>query len=127
LTIVLDASALLAEFHREPGGERVTACYPDVAASAVNVGEIVTKLTERGVTAAETEAIVRQMRCPIVPFDTAQALLAGQLRATTRRLGLSFGDRACLALALTIRARSVVTTDHAWALLDLGLDVQVIR
>jgi ribonuclease VapC len=127
LTTVLDASALLAEFQREPGGERVTACYPDVAVSAVNVGEVVTKLTERGVTAAESEEIVRQLRCPIIPFDAAQALLAGQLRARTRGLGLSLGDRACLALALSMQARSVLTTDRAWATLDLGLEVRVIR
>jgi PIN domain nuclease of toxin-antitoxin system len=127
LTAVLDASALLAEFQREPGGERVTACYPDVAVSAVNIGEVVTKLSERGVTAAETEAIVRQLRCPIIPFDAAQALLAGQLRVSTRGLGLSLGDRACLALALTVGAHAVVTTDRAWAALDLGFAVDVIR
>jgi ribonuclease VapC len=127
LTTVLDAAALMAEFNSEPGAERVLAAYPDVLTSSVNVAEVIAKLTERGATTDETTEIVGRMRCPIRPFDASQALLAGQLRASTRALGLSLGDRACLALALTVEARRVLTTDRAWLRLDLGLDIRVIR
>lgn len=124
---VLDAAALMAELNGEPGSEQVIDAYPGVVASAVNVAEVIAKLTERGATVEETAEIAARMRCPVQPFDAAQALLAGQLRGPTRALGLSLGDRACLALALTVGADRVLTTDRAWLRLDLGLDVRVIR
>lgn len=127
MTTVLDAAALIAEFNREPGAEQVLAAYPDVVISAVNVAEVIAKLSERGATDAETTEILARMRCPVQAFDAGQALLAGQLRSRTRAFGLSLGDRACLALALTIAARQVLTTDRAWQRLDLGLDIRVIR
>jgi PIN domain nuclease of toxin-antitoxin system len=45
------------------------------------------------------------------------------LRITTRGRGLSFGDRACLALANSLGA-TILTADRTWA----GLDrVELIR
>ena len=44
----------------------------------------------------------------------------------TRALGLSLGDRACLALGLR-GGLPVLTADHAWQQLTLGVVVQVIR
>jgi ribonuclease VapC len=41
-------------------------------------------------------------------------------------LGLSLGDRACLALALALGA-PVYTSDKSWKKLNLGLRIQVIR
>jgi ribonuclease VapC len=40
--------------------------------------------------------------------------------------GLSLGDRACLALALT-RGEPAVTADRQWAQLDLGIRIELIR
>ncbi len=124
---VLDAAALIAELNGEPGSELVVDAYPDVLVSAVDVPEVVAKLTERGASVEETAEIARRMRCPVQPFDAAQALLAGQLRGPTRALGLSLGERACLALALTVEADRVLTTDRPWLRLDLGLAVHVVR
>lgn len=56
----------------------------------------------------------------------AEAVLAAALLPKTRDLGLSLADHACLALAIT-RGLPVLTADTAWATLDVGAVVQVIR
>ncbi len=53
------------------------------------------------------------------------ALAASPVPAT-QPLGLSLGDRACLALALG-RQIPAVTADRTWARLKIGVPVQVIR
>ncbi len=62
----------------------------------------------------------------VVEFSPEQALIAAQLRPQTRHLGLSLGDRACLALGLERRA-SVLTADQAWQQLPEPHHVEVIR
>jgi PIN domain nuclease of toxin-antitoxin system len=49
-----------------------------------------------------------------------------RLRALTRAYGLSFGDRACLALARRL-GLPALTAERAWAELDLGIPVEVLR
>jgi PIN domain nuclease of toxin-antitoxin system len=63
---------------------------------------------------------------PIVPFDAEAAHSAAVLAGHTRRLGLSLGDRACLALGILIES-TVVTANQGWAKLDVGLEIEVIR
>ncbi len=123
---VLDASAVLALLHREPGGEKVRPILPDSAISTVNLSEVIAKLVENG---ADPGAAVRLTEAqPFRPVDHTLALaqLAGTLRAATRQAGLSLGDRACLALALTLRL-PVYTADRAWRDLPLDVDVRLIR
>ena len=55
----------------------------------------------------------------------ALAIASGKLRASTRTLGLSLGDRCCLALALEHGAE-VVTADRPWKVLK-GYRFQFIR
>jgi PIN domain nuclease of toxin-antitoxin system len=62
----------------------------------------------------------------VVDFDMSQAVAAGGLRPSTRSLGLSLGDRACLALAASSGV-TALTTDRAWARLEVGVLVDVIR
>jgi PIN domain nuclease of toxin-antitoxin system len=62
----------------------------------------------------------------IRPFDVELAYQAGILRTSTRRLGLSFGDRACLALGQQLEM-PVFTTDRNWRALDIGVEIRVIR
>jgi ribonuclease VapC len=45
---VLDASALLALLHSEPGSERVAAALPDAEIASVNFSEVVAKLANEG-------------------------------------------------------------------------------
>lgn len=58
--------------------------------------------------------------------DLDLALEAARLRGATRPRGLSLGDRFCLSLAARL-ALPVLTTDRAWADLDLGIDIRLVR
>jgi len=44
----------------------------------------------------------------------------------TRSSGLSFGGRACLALA-EHRGVPVVTADRSWQSLNIGIEIRLIR
>ena len=124
---VLDASALLALLGQEPGSMQVAAAISNGAAiSAVNLAEVVAKLQERGASEAIIRATLLPLTFTIVTFDTDLAYATGLLRTSTRPAGLSFGDRACLALAQRLGVPAL-TTDRAWATLSLPVAVIVIR
>jgi ribonuclease VapC len=61
-----------------------------------------------------------------VPFDEAVAYVAASIYEKTRKLGLSFGDCACLALALSHKLL-VVTAERDWDSDDVGVLVITIR
>jgi ribonuclease VapC len=123
---VLDASALLAAMFNEPGAGKVVELLPVAEIGSVNLAEVVGKLQERGVPDAEIERDIADLDLKVVPFEVEQAMAAGKLRLRTRKLCLSLGDRACLALAMT-RGLPAVTTDRGWAGLDIGVEVIVAR
>lgn len=122
---VLDSSAVLALLLGEPGAERVTQTLPGALISTVNVAEIVTKLCERGMPQDQARLAIEAIGVEIVAFTTDQACLTGELRKTTRSIGLSLGDRACLALAQQ-RNLPAITADAAWSQVP-GVNVVVIR
>lgn len=124
---VLDASALLALVKQEPGRERVAAALRDGAAiGAVNLSEVVAKLSEQGTAEAVIRVRLTALTIEIVAFDTELAYQAGLLRLPTKQVGLSLGDRACLALGRVLNL-PVLTADRAWQGLQLGVTIQVIR
>lgn len=123
---VLDASAILADIWDEPGAEVVRAARPGAIISAVNFAEFISKLIDRGMSGEEARLFVDRLAYQVVAADEAQALIAGMLREKTRRSGLSLGDRFCLALAQEIAA-PILTSDRAWADLDLGVEIVLIR
>lgn len=124
--LVLDASALLALLHSEPGSEIVEGAIPGAAMSAVNLSEVAAKLAEEGMPEAAVLETLSNIELDIRPFDSTAALQAGMLRPLTRDLGLSFGDRAFLALGLQLDL-PVLTADRHWSDLDLAVEVPQIR
>ena len=94
--------------------------------SAVNVAEVVQKLVDDGVPDINIRASIDELPCRIMPLDLALGFEIGFLRQSTRHRGLSLGDRACLALARR-EGLPVLTADRAWAELDLGIEVVLIR
>jgi ribonuclease VapC len=123
---VLDASALLAVMLEERGAERVRELLPGAMIGAVNLAEVVAKMQERNAPDEIIDRNIARLDLPVIPFDEAQAMAAGKLRGATKSLGLSLGDRACLALALA-RGLPAVTTDRGWSALDIGVEVIVAR
>lgn len=126
MTIVLDASALLAVLLREPGASAIEAATVGAVISAVNLSEVVAKLVELGYAEARLRAHVERMAIRVDPFGADDAYLAGQLRPATRRAGLSLADRACIALARRL-GLPALTADRTWAKVDLGIEVRVFR
>ena len=123
---LLDASALLALLNQERGAEQVAARLPAAQISAVNLAEVVGKLSEAGMPEAEVRLTVGALGLQIVAFDAGMAFEAGKLRPLTRKAGLSLGDRACLATA-RILGQTVLTADRAWAKLNVGVVIECIR
>lgn len=126
-TAVLDASALLALLNIEAGSEQVAQSIMDGAImSTVNVSEVIAKLSEVNVPEETIHETLDSLGIKTIDFDMANTYQAGLLRPMTKTLGLSFGDRACLALAQQLRLPAV-TADRTWQKLTLGITVQVIR
>ena len=112
--VALDASALLALLQQEPGADVVAALLSRCLISAVNLSEVVAKLTDHGMPAEDIRAALDGLPLDVRPFDPEAAYAAGALRRVTRGDGLSFGDRACLALANQLGLEAV-TADRAWS------------
>ncbi len=126
MTIVLDASAVLALLHSEPGADSVREVLANAAISAVNLSEVVARLTDQGFDDNIVIGDVNALPVQVHAMDAAQAWRAGLLRRKTQAHGLSLGDRACLALAEVLEVPAM-TMDRAWAALDLEVEVIVPR
>jgi len=123
---VLDASAILTLLHDEPGASEVTPWIAEGVVSAVNLAEVVGKLLEAGMPEGPTISAIEGLALDVVAFDAAMAVRAGALRPTTRSLGLSLGDRACLATAQKLEL-PVLTADRTWRELELEVPIHVVR
>ena len=124
--VVLDASALLAMVHAEPGGDFVQSLLQTAAMSTVNWSEVVQKALDREVEVRGLREDLEALGLRILPFTADQAERTASLRAETRHLGLSLGDRACLALAADLDLPAV-TADRAWKDLAVGIEIRVAR
>jgi PIN domain nuclease of toxin-antitoxin system len=125
-SVVFDASCLFILIKQEPGVEAVDAIDGDIVMSSVNYAEIVTKLALSGGSPGTIENILAEYMMTVVPFTERLAKTAGLLVTHTRRLGLSLGDRACLAVGMEL-GLPVITADRARGNLDLGVEIRVIR
>lgn len=122
----------MAHLRNEPGAERVEIAIAQHAAlSAANLAEVLTKLVEGGDSIDAARRLLRDrgllgQSLFVFPLDEHQAMEVARLRPLTRVKGLGLGDRACLALARHLDL-PVLTADRAWADLQLGIAVEVIR
>src|SRR3569623_811134 len=126
MSVVLDASALLAVLLDEPGSDKVIGVMRGSAISAVNASECFARAVDRGSAAQSVMALLRDFEIDVVPFGADQARATAGLRSATRTVGASLGDRACLALGRE-RKQVIYTGDRRLADLDLGVDIRLIR
>jgi ribonuclease VapC len=126
-SIVLDASAILAIIQGESGAEKLTLdLLGNAVCSTVNLAEVQTKLVGRGWAPDDAwEDATSPIREALL-FTEEHAKIAGSLVAVTRPLGLSLGDRACLALGMSLKA-PIYTAEKSWTRLKLGIRVHVVR
>ncbi len=122
---VLDSSAVLAVFNTEKGSEKVEPLLSNSIISSVNVAEVLTKMVEKGISLNDALEDFLKLGLEVIEFDTKQAAKSAELRPLTKHLGLSLGDRCCLALAIQEDA-TAVTADRNWASFNL-CKVEVIR
>jgi ribonuclease VapC len=125
---VLDASALLCLLQGEAAAETIIAALPRSVVSAVNLSEVYAKLADVGGSEQQISRAIGGLHLRVEPFGDELAMIAGMLRPATKALGLSLGDRACLALAQR-RQATALTTDRAWNDVPehLGISIRVLR
>jgi PIN domain nuclease of toxin-antitoxin system len=124
--IVADASAIIALLAGEPFEHVDPGRVASAWVSAVNLSEVLAKLHEMGLPDLEANSAISLLGLRVAVFDEAQASATAHLRRITRQAGLSLGDRACLALAQSLKC-GVITADRAWANVDVGVEVLLIR
>ena len=126
MSVVLDSSALLAYLQQEPGGQGVRQVLDQAVMSTVNWAEVVGKACTAQVDTTGLLSELEALGLSVLPFSTAQAELAGSLVEVTKPLGLSLGDRACLAVAMD-RREKVYTADRTWTTVAVDVQVETIR
>ena len=130
MSLVLDASAVIALLRDEPGADVVRELLEAVDAesvaagliSAVNLTEVIERLGD------DLPELIGGDRAIIatVPYDEIHARAAAAMLQPTRTPGLALADRACLALA-RVMSLPAVTADRLWSGVDVGVDVVQIR
>lgn len=128
--VVLDASALLAYFYDEAGANVIElAIAKGAVISAINWAEVLSKVFDKGEDIDVFFTKVKQAQFPgleILPVTEVDAIQIARLRAQTKSLGLSLGDRACLALGLRL-GLTVLTADKIWKNLAIRIPITIIR
>lgn len=124
---LLDASAILAFMSNEVGADKVRAVIQagQAKVTAVNISEVAAKLVSRGLPSMDAKFQCQSMGLDIIDVDEEIAFAASALIHFTQPLGLSLGDRICLAAA-TQNACIAMTADKAWGNVP-GVNVEVIR
>ncbi|MSO75764.1 MAG: PIN domain-containing protein [Alphaproteobacteria bacterium] len=124
--VILDSSAVLALLNDEKGAEVVRGLLEEAVISAVNLAEVLTVLSDGGLSDSDAAAALAELDIEVVAFDALAAGAVASLRPTTKSAGLSLGDRACLALARHRKVKAI-TGDRAWMRLKLPIEIDIIR
>jgi PIN domain nuclease of toxin-antitoxin system len=123
---VLDTSAVLALCFAEAGAEQAAARGRDGLMSAVNYSEAIAKATDFGVPIETVNRALASLKLTVIPFDEEHAVVAASFRPLTRKLNVSFADRACLSAAAVARL-PVLTGDRKWEDIKCPVEIILIR
>ena len=125
--IVLDSSALITLFAKEPGYKYVKQHMKYAVISSINIAEVykycieVQKLTEE-----DCRNLIKLSGIKIIDFCEAQALISAAIIKETKQYGLSLGDRGCIALAM-FKNCSILTCDQIWQKVKLEVEFVMAR
>ena len=125
--MILDASAVLAFLNDEPGADTVADAIPGALISAANLAEVLGKVGDWGGDIVGIEERLRAAGLQVAPVQADDAGVVAALRQLDGGTALSLGDRCCLVLGMRHRPATVLTSDRAWAELDLPIDIALIR
>jgi PIN domain nuclease of toxin-antitoxin system len=125
--IVLDASAFLALAQEEKGTEVIKPLLKFTVMSTVNVAESLTVLQRSNIEPNDAMSLINDIISSIIPFDLDQAAEVAKLNQLVKHKGLSLGDRACIAIGISLQA-PIYTADKVWAELSIDkADIKLIR
>ncbi len=124
MTIVVDASVVLAWLQDEPGADEAEPLLMEGVIGAANWSEVLQKVRQHGASAGVVARLLASFGLTVVDVTRADGEIAADL--WERKTPLSLADRLCLALA--VRAGlPVATADVAWAAIEDGPDVMLVR
>lgn len=123
---VLDSSAALAFLFDEPGSAQVATVVGASLMSTVNLAETLAVVERQRREPGSVLQLLRDLGLVFVPFDEDLAEHTARLEGVTRDLGISLGNRACLALAMRTD-RPALTADRAWSRLQLPVRIELVR
>ena len=126
MTVVLDASALLVLLLDEAGADAVAEVATDGVISAVNLAEVLSKLSDREVDASGLGDHLATAGVQVESMQASDAAEVADIRRLDTGRVLSLGDRCCLALGRRLSA-TVLTADRAWSGVDVGVEVRQLR
>ena len=115
MSVVLDASAIIAMLKGERGATKVATEIGGARVSSVNYAEVVSHFVHAGMPEREVDAMLDPLPLTVVPADKALAQIAGRLRAATAEAGLSLGDRL-----------PAWTSDQNWKKIADAVEVKVV-
>ena len=126
MSVILDASALLAWLHDEPGSKMVDEVLHQAIISTVNWSEVIQKSISKGVDIEGMRGDIEALGVRLKPLDVNVAELAAHIWLENKKGSLSLADRICLALAQTSNL-PVLTADKDWIKAAINVQIQLIR
>ncbi|WP_230772498.1 PIN domain-containing protein [Sphingomonas sp. Leaf4] len=125
MSVVLDASALLALLRGEAGAKKVEGALAGARMSVVSMAEVASHYHKIGMPDDAVDRMLRSLPITLVPADAALARDAARLSAQALEGGLSLGERFCLALARR-DALPAWTADRTWKEIAAAAEVKVV-
>lgn len=125
--VLFDASALLALIQQENGYEQLEDVVANAVISSVNLSEVISVLARSGMPKDVINETINSSITDVIPFSRNEAIFAGELITKSKKLGLSLGDRACIATSIVYNLK-LYTTDQIWQKLELeNLQLILVR